>query len=923
MFLKSIEIFGFKSFADKSRIDFGEGISTIVGPNGCGKSNVVDAVRWVLGEQSSKGMRLEKMENVIFNGTDQRHPLNVAEVTLIFSNDENILPLEFAEVSVKRRIFRNSNSEYFINNSPVTLREIREMLADTGVGMTEYIVIEQGKVDQILESKPVERRAILEETAGIKKFRMRSLDGTRRREKVKENIEQAEQILYEVEKQHKTLKVQSEKALRYRALSDVVFSCEVTLECKKHWKLTEQLSVERKKAEELEEKQNKEKEVLEKLKSDNQEFQSIIKTREEEIIELQKRVSIIGAEKDGLKRMTELTDQNIKDIETEQVNIKSQLEAYKQRAKELEKEAGSFSKERDIQRKKNNELARTIKEYEKNKKDNIKKIEALQSSNILIQKKEEDVRKAFEEHQRELRTVVDRLAEELDKRILQAGYSVNEQHNLETHIHDLHKRIKQELTTIKKLLSISTESIPTNKIIPHIENLVTLSGEAGETFKKFKDAVPSFLNDFLANDGVLSRKHTIDKKIISLNAEQEQSRLTYLDNLKKIESLDEDNRKLLTKIHEMEIQISSLVQLIESTDREEKRLQQSQKELESQILVQQDRLEKSQSALKKWKEELSINETKLKELEKEEKNTVNSVEKLRKEIGLQHSTASSFQRKLDDSIQKIGDSNRNIQISREKIADIQTRISMISENFRDRYGEMINLYLDNEAYVRKSKKNTEEIKKELTETKQEMSHLGNVNLLAAEEFEKVDERYKFLTSQLEDLYASDKNLQEVIEKIEQESRIKMEQTFSEVKKHFKAIFTRMMGGGKADLALVDSDDILTAGLEIYAQPPEKKTQYISQLSGGERTLIALSLLFALHSVKPAPFCLLDELDAPLDDRNIDRFLDLLHSFKDVTQFVLISHNKRSIAQSRNIIGVTMEERGVSKFIGVKLEHEKK
>ena len=419
----------------------------------------------------------------------------------------------------------------------------------------------------------------------------------------------------------------------------------------------------------------------------------------------------------------------------------------------------------------------------------------------------------------------------------------------------------------------------------------------------------------------LSIKHSIDKKINTLQVELEKNRNTRIELNKNIEILEEEQKSLREIIHELKIQKHLYEQQLQQINKDKRRVEQSEKDLKAQkkaIITQLDNLSVS---LHKRKEEYGSNKKKLEGFDKEEKSVEQNITRLQKSITTQHSKTDVYQKKLDTSIEKIAVIQQKIQGFKDKTTDVEARITVVSENFRDRYGEIINTYLTNKAYVKKAQEPAEAVKQKLHTIKQEISALGNVNLLAAEEFEQVDDRYKKLLAQLEDLNIADKHLQEIVEKIETESREKMQKAFVEVRKHFKSIFTRIMGGGEADLLLVDSEDILSAGLEIVAQPPQKNTQYLSQLSGGERTLIALSLLFALHSVKPAPFCLLDELDAPLDDSNIDRFLELLYVFKAKTQFVVISHNKRTIAQAQNMIGVTMEERGISKFIGVSLEHE--
>ena len=505
MFLKSIEIFGFKSFADKSRIDFQDGISTIVGPNGCGKSNVIEAIRWVLGEQSSKGIRLEKMDNVIFNGTETRHPLNVAEVTLVFSNEQNTLPLEFSEVAIKRRIFRSSNSEYYINNTLVTLKELRELLADTGIGVTEYIVMEQGRIDQVLESKPLERRGVLEEAAGIKKYRMQSIEGTRRREKVKENIVQITQIVQEIEKQHKTLQKQSEKAILYRTLSEQVFSYEVTLVCKKYFEYTENLEAIKRKLEKEIKVLEKEEDVKIKLLEDSEGFYSEIKIREEELVELNKRLSIVRTERAGLKRMLQSNKEHIDEVTQQYDTYTKQIKNYTLREQECRKEIEAFAVEYSKQEKNLTATKDSITKNQQKTSQNEHKIAESLQNKVTLEQEEQSIRASLEEHQKELRTVIDRLAEELDKQIAQTGYSTDVQSSLERELGTIHTQLKKKTEHLHGIIKDSHAG-KGKDVLKYAKELVEISSTITKKFIAYKKSVPSFLKDFLSNDGVLVHK---------------------------------------------------------------------------------------------------------------------------------------------------------------------------------------------------------------------------------------------------------------------------------------------------------------------------------------------------------------------------------------------------------------------------------
>ena len=578
MFLNSIEIFGFKSFADKSRIPFDEGISVIVGPNGCGKSNVVDALRWVLGEQGAKGLRADKMAGVIFNGTDTRHPLNVAEVSLTFSNDKDILPLEFSEVEIKRRVFRNGTSEYYINKNQVTLRELRELLADTGVGSTDYVVMEQGRMDQILTAKPVERRQILEEAAGIVKHRMRSLEGTRRLEKVQENKNQLMQILKEVEGQHKILQDQCKKALTYRELKEKIFIYDVTRVCAQYNDMQNSCKQHNDTRTEKEKKVSEQIELIEKLTKDNEVFLGTIKKNEYSIQSEQEKISSIVAQIHGIEERIKKSEEYLETI-TAQLRIQeSQLCVLQKKTHTQKKEKEALSTRSVDRNKCVTSIAKDIQTMERAITDVALEIQQHKESMTKTFQRETEIQKELERHQKDLRKVVDRLATELDKQLTDTGYSITGQKECADAIFE---NITRAIALVKQLSEKTLQE--------SVKQLSKCFSDIQKKFSQYHKTQPIFLQDFLAKDGVLSSKHIIDKKISNLYDE----RKTVLLERKKQELSIE---KLTVKQNESKEKLQSSIVQKASIDREILFLAEQEKRIEKAIVesIEQEKTQETQ-----------------------------------------------------------------------------------------------------------------------------------------------------------------------------------------------------------------------------------------------------------------------------------------------------------------------------------------
>ncbi|RKX95394.1 MAG: chromosome segregation protein SMC [Spirochaetes bacterium] len=925
LFLKRIEILGFKSFADRTVIEFNEGISALLGPNGCGKSNIVDAIKWVLGEQSVRNMRAERMDDVIFSGTESRKALNVAEVTLVIANDQGILEIERPEIAIKRRIFREGDSEYFLNGASVRLKEIRELFFDTGIGKSAYSVMEQGRIDQVLSNKPEERRYIFEEAAGITKYRMRGGEAERKLVRTEENMVQVENILHEVHRNYETLKKQTDKTLEYRKFKESVFSLDRDLKLLQ-WR--DLVKSGEKKSDRLKSREDKYRQVVEKIN----EIKTALATEldsvnemESRLIESQKQLYGMDLEKENqeeqvknIRERRNESDETCKSARTREKNAvvslgslnklkknrETDLAAFKDRIKEIE---GNISS-----------LGKTISAAEERVNGNAD--ETLRTNNSLTG--EEQTREALGD---DLRSLTDDIVRELDRGLKDSGYDRSARRLLAQSILDslgeLHIRSEGRARLLSDQKNLSDVKKTPELLSSAYEDFLNISKSLTEVlglFMEYRDSEADFLEEFLAPEGIITRKRDLDEKITasaektrklkehlgSLYDEKTVLTLQITESRASLEELRVAQARTTTQSAAAEDSLASLAREAES---EETRLDEIRQQLAGE-----------EARIRSLDEQVAAILLKREELEKTQ-------DKLRKDMAGLESGISLENEKMtgrESNLKKLTVQRGTLEIEKERIRlemeHIENEIKLLLEDFRDRNSRDLNDYSDLRDSIRLSPK---QIREKLSSSRSELKGLGQVNLMAPEEFKEVAERHDFLSNQLEDLKKAREHLSLVTEEIRKESASLFLKTFKEIREHFHDMFRRLFGGGRAEIRLVNPDDPLNSGLEIYAQPPGKKLENISLLSGGEKSLCGVALMFATFQVKPSPFCILDEIDAALDEANIQRFVSLLAEFGAKSQFVVITHNKKTVSGAKTLLGVTMQESGVSRLITMRLDEQ--
>ncbi len=1170
MYLSKLEIVGFKSFAQKTNLRFNPGISAVVGPNGCGKSNIVDAIRWVLGEQKTSVLRSDLMENVIFNGTKNRKPLSMAEVTLTIENSKNILPTEYSEVTITRRLFRSGESEYLMNKAKCRLRDIVDLFMDTGLGPDSYSVIELKMVEAILSGRAEERRALFEEAAGIKKYKLRRKEASRKLENVQSDLNRVNDILEEVRKNVNSLSRQAAKTKRYNTLMSEYKELEIRLlhtqysEIKKGAVLLHDeikaLSGDKIKFEfELSDIENK----LNALKIEHHKLDSeYLTARETEsamssrIADAKREIAVSNEKLSGLGAANERINKEIDDSKAYLERTEKNLEEVRTNLETIVAEKTSIESEFDMVKTSRDEAHRNVQSSRESSGSANERVFSLQNSiNTLSfnikknQEKKENLENRLQ-RQAEETTKVQSQIDEIDEEIENSGPKKDE---LDENLKEAEQRLETERArqaslqsemdeirlvindkrnllsnknaqleflnslidtneTAKFLLksnewnSISEKNLLAEMVgadekirlavaaaLAHAEDYFIVDNkesayQAIEILKKSnkgkaaficKDSVREFeapspiqedsvegwmselvrVDDILRNslralfpntlivedretalrvlknpnvdaavslDGEyfaasgLARGGSINKaevsrvgkkerikqlsdEISAIKIEIEDLELKHKSlkeeySLINIQELSADIRKAENDIKQfnqtiaqLELKKQSLNQsldLIEETNlRYADEISEIEKEIENikseaseaelvlatakeEYKVKLNDLNAAEKQLSEWDEKLRSSEIKLVQLRTEYNSTQNEFKRLENNISNAERTIRQKNDELSLNERTHEDLTTKLEVLTEELINLERDIEEIKvkrdylNQEKNSLSEQLTQYSDSMNHNRKiydklkesihekelkhseqsahlnaiaerfleeyesdieTKElepiehfSVEEAKATLHDLKSKLAGLGNVNFAALEEFEKESERLNFYEAQVADLIESEKTLKETIEEINQTAEKNFKDTFEQIHSNFKKLFGTLFGeDGEAELK-IDYDNLLETDIEIMAKPPNKRPNTIEQLSGGEKTLTAIALLFAIYLVKPSPFCILDEVDAPLDDANIGKFVNLIKEFSKETQFLIVTHNKKTMAAADTLYGVTQQEFGVSKTVAVKI-----
>ena len=974
MYLKSIKIDGFKSFADKTIFELKEGMTAIVGPNGSGKSNIVDAIKWVLGEQSVKELRgSNNMSDVIFSGTEKRSPLNKASVTLTFDNSDHYLNSEFKELEVKRTVYKSGENEYLINGSKVRLKDITNMFIDSGGGLDAFNIISQGSVTNIVNSKSLERRSIFESAAGVLKYKKRKEEALRKLDKTKENLLRVNLIIDELKTTVEPLKEQSELAKKYISIEEELKGLEIALASKDITDINNKYKLLKSKNEEIFDSlemfnNNLNNTEIEEIKTKSLKIDEEINNLNRQILELTEEISKLDAEKNiNLERSKfkgdiSESEKLIIDLKSEELNVKKDIDVIESTIKNNQDSLNKYTKEyNDLQNEfksleiKKNSLNQELIKYNKelgileNRKDivemNIESNERVPYAvknilnnprltgihgvvNSLIEVKDEYLLATdtilsssgnflVVDNEKCAKSAINYLKDNklgratfLPLNIIKSKYIDNstldrlnqingfigimsDLINYDNLYTNIITNLMGNVIVVKDIDSMNLIS----KILEYKYRVVALDGSIVHAGGSISGGVNTKKNMFSKTE-LISIKNNIDivkDKIDKLNK-------NILDIENDYNILKDQINKISTTIIEVK---NTIIIDIKNKDNYQNKLNNIISEINGINDISNNNLDK---VIEKLLEELSHlrKELELKEIDlnnkKDEKDNLNNrLKELEGELSKQNSEYRLLQAEY---------SKNEVEIGKMDVK-LDNLLLLLNEEYNITYEYALNNYeLSIEESLARSKVST---------LRREMKSLGNVNLGSIKEYERLNTRYEFLTNQKNDLEVSMSSLLDIISEMDEIMITKFKESFNKISVEFTNVFKTIFRGGTGKLELTNPEDYLNTGIDITAVPPGKKLNNTQALSGGEKSLTAICLLFAILNVSTVPFIILDEVEAALDEVNVDMFGEYLSTKKKDSQFILITHKKRMMEYADTLYGITMQELGVSKIVGVKLE----
>ena len=967
MFLKRIELQGFKSFADKTVIEFDSEVTGIVGPNGCGKSNVNDAIRWVLGEQSAKSLRGGSMSDVIFSGSASRKAVNMAEVTLVFDNSRRNFDVDFEEVSVTRRLFRNSGEgEYMINKTPCRLKDITNMVMDSGLGRDSLSVISQGNISEFVESKPEDRRALFEEAAGVAKYKKRKNESLNKLNRTQDNLTRIEDIVEELQGRVNPLKRQAKKATQYLEYKEKLESIEISVIVDEVQTYNAKLEESKKKAFEYEAQRAIAETTINVEESKNDADRSEMRSLDKELHTLQQTYHEL------LNKIASLNAQKTQLDEKRRYRLESANNA--ERAKELKVMLNEAEYEYQDRLNTYNKLKTDQELNEKNLiklKDQFNEI-AMDNSeltsyiNKLNNRKEvlNNLAKSPFEHQEGVKTIIEAkdslfgiygVTSQLLKPI--EGYEQAISYALGGAIYHIisedEDSARHAITYLKKNRGGRATFLPISVLKEHLidkndlvvaENMNGFLG-VGEQFvdcdEKFDIVALSLLGnvlvcDNLVNANSLAKILKYKYKIVTLEGDivhkggsmsggkikGQYSPLTITKELKQIEqSLEEKEAKAAeynTKLNELSNKIKELSEESEeiniNINRVEPILEVKKEKFENikneynDIKPADDETDDNDD----FEDDLLVNFTNA----NKEKEQLDVEMKLKRErrykLGLGVDKREDTIRSVRHDLNILSSLEKDLEINKAKD---ETKL----DNYLNRLSSDYELTYEHACELKQDQEDVKAAREEVLRLRNEINKLGNVNLDAPKEFEEVNERYTLLTTQRDELVEARNKILTAIDEMDEVMSKQFKEMFDKINNELDGTFKTLFGGGKARLYLTDPDDILNSGVEINVSPPGKRIANMQQLSGGEKSLLAMCVLFSIMKARVMPLCIFDEVEAALDQSNVEKFARYIANFKGESQFLVVTHRPGTMAQCDALYGVTMQQDGVSKFLKVKLK----
>ena len=963
MFLKRIELQGFKSFADKSVISFDSDVIGIVGPNGCGKSNINDAIRWVLGEQSVKSLRGNSMSDVIFNGSTQRKPVNMAEVTLVFDNSKHVLNVEYEEVEVTRRLHRQSGEgEYFINRTPCRLKDILNLVMDTGLGRDSLSIISQGNISAFADAKPEERRALFEEAAGVAKYKKRKNESLGKLNRTQDNLSRLEDIIVELERQVNPLKRQAKKAEVYKEKKAELEKVEISVLVDEIEKLNKEIEALKQKAFDLETKKAMCETTIAVEDTKNSELRSEMYQLDREINKLQERFAKLTEDSRVLEaRKIEMDEKRKYAIEfansaEKAKELKAMMEEAHYEYEDRKKRAQSLETDLALYKEQSANLEHDISYCTQETAQANAILNRLQNRKDVL---ENLARQPFN-HQQAVKSILDA---NLNGILGVVSQIFKPRANYETAISNAlggamyHIVSKDEASArhaigfLKKNKSGRATFLPLTVIKPRAMNnehrilaenskgFLGVASDFVENEERFCDLRDSLLGNVVIVDQLINANEiakvlryqykivTLDGDIVnrggSMTGGQGKNNTTPLTIQKELTSLLQSLDGQLLKVEGLQSQLSSLQARKDRVSSDIVQLQISLAQLDPIVKAKwakYERLKTDYEQIAPKDEEmqqelmdddivvrLSRLHSEIYEISSQKK----SKRERRMKAGSEVERKDTQIRQLRRDLNILQNDEREVEVQQAKA---ETRLETALERLSSTY-EMTFTY----AQEQKVEMDMEEARKKVAVLRQEISSLGNVNLDAPQEYAEISERFEFLSEQKEDLLKAKDKILSAIDEMDEIMIKQFTEMFEKINSELNDVFRSLFGGGKARLFMVDPEDVLNTGIDIDVQPPGKTVQNIRLFSGGEKSLIAICVLFSILKARTMPLCIFDEVEAALDQANVERFAKYISKFRGESQFIVVTHRPGTMAQCDALYGVTMQQNGVSQLLKVKLQ----
>lgn len=972
MFLKRIELHGFKSFADKVQVEFQNGITGIVGPNGCGKSNISDAVRWVLGEQSVKSLRGANMADVIFAGSQDRKAQNLAEVSLVFDNRDHFMKLDYNEIEITRRLYRQNNeAEYLINKQQCRLKDIVDLLMDTGLGRDSLSIISQGNISSFADSKPDERRGLFEEAAGVSKYKKRKLESIRKLERTKENLERIGDIVHELEKQIGPLKRQKDKAEKYVALKEQLTSVEVNVLVKEIGEAKTSLEALSKIIKDVNErhagveaeitlKETNNEDVKKKMYSLDQEV-NVLQTK---LMDAMTGVSDLESAKVEIdqKRKYILESQSKENLESKITQLKEVLkdvlQEYNHRVERLQETKEDLNTILHIQENKNRQLTVLKSEIEqmagnlskqKSRKEmlvdaienktnlhsGVKAIISLSKNNPGIIGVIEDLVTPHRDYELAITTALGGALQFV---------ITKDDHQARQAIQFLRKN-RAGRATFLPLNAMKPRSIREEHylVCNQIDGFLGVASDFVEYPDNISDAILNQLGNVIITESLESAnaisKATFSRyKVVCLDGD-----IVNVGGSMTGGSKQQQRSALLqkTELEAVTLALEQMEQEIVSKRNDFNIVDNQIKEAAHEILQKQMSYAKLEVVVQGKKEELISVKSEYESLtdqsvELEDFTSGNAENRLVNELNeaIKHrdNLTEQIKAKRELRMQYVNENEVNettLRTLRLELKDLQgsitkhsieaTKKEALLTNHLTRLNEEYSMTYEYAVEQYQEDMDIEIAKEQVLTLRNQITTLGNVNLDAIEEYTIISERYENMNTQRLDLMQAQDSILQAIEEMDEIMVEKFSTTFEKINIEFNTVFRNLFGGGKANIRYTDPDNILETGVDIDVQPPGKAVQNISLFSGGEKALIAISCLFAILHVRPVPMCILDEVEAALDMANVDRFAKYLKEFSGTSQFIVVTHREGTMEVCDLLYGATMQQKGVTKLVSVKLE----